>query len=901
MGLLVEAMLALVLAACAAAGGTLIPPLLPQPQRAQHYYTTWATQGYMPGDCVGGAGDCVKNLTVDWLYGHQGATQGRCLNSSYVFGKPSVLGKPLPGSGWARDFYKLSRAELYFMLDEGYAPSPGTVDLDPRQFPEYAKLRTPAARLTAFQKDIRKLGWRGLGLWQRMSNVTMCEEAARWSKAADIRYWKTDGPDDNCRCSGAAKAIFPELWVEHGKCAPAGCPLNHPSAGGQETAADALFMMGVLGCSDIVRTYDTVPTLSIPITLSRLAMTFSAANKSLPPGTNKAMLNADAESYVGASMGALLGPMRSPRRGLRPKIKGAGMSEAREVDLFFMGNRDAKYRIDEIDRAVRWGRIAPPFGARAKGGADVKMSHTINWDSWAFEPGDTWDKSTWGSTLRMGAPAVISRGGLPLATVSSPSAPRAPAPATLAPCGAGRLQEFVVKGDVGGCERWSLRSDPSACLSISANSTLVSTDCASAGRFQLSGGLLQSCGSGAGAAAACAMASCNCAKPSCAPDAHGQAVRCGDGAQIVASSCGKHDARQLWSATAQKDGEVSLELTGTDAHHAGGAGCRFVAAGKAITASNASAKVTGTTQHALAVAKCVADGEVLEFTVAISSLTREIFVGVVDANYSKSKLSAWVNTPGSWGYSSNGERGSSSGYSPFGGSFKTGDFVTVRVYKTGTMAVGVNGKTASSAIFSGLPDTKTLRAAVWLSAEGSRVDLGSPPASCVSTAAPTSAAPYVVTTRYPNNGAVSITTLGRTICPQRPCPNGYRNPPVHVTQDLQMSLSDAAPCALPALAGKRALPPIAAFGVFTTLTLVLPKVVVGQVLDIQMQDLRANSSSSILAQVTLDASKGTATIPGSVFAVKAEDRSEKADISEPGVVMVFQLKSDRPYEDERRP
>merc|ERR1719198_1052220 len=94
------------------------------------------------------------------------------------------------------------------------------------------------------------------------------------------------------------------------------------------------------------------------------------------------------------------------------------MTDARDVDLFFMGNRDAKHRIAEIDRIVRWTRLAPAFGARAAGGASMKVSAETLFDSWAFEPGDTWDKSTWGKTLQQGAPGRVARGGLPLAEVS---------------------------------------------------------------------------------------------------------------------------------------------------------------------------------------------------------------------------------------------------------------------------------------------------------------------------------------------------------------------------------------------------------------------------------------------------------------------------------------------------
>ena len=122
---------------------SLVPPMLTPAQRAPHYYSTWAAQGYMPGD-----GFEAKDLSVDWLYSQQGAIQGACANSSYIFGQDGLL-----GSGWARDFYPDSRSELFFMLDEGFATSFDTIDPNARQFPELAHLPTAAARLTALQQE----------------------------------------------------------------------------------------------------------------------------------------------------------------------------------------------------------------------------------------------------------------------------------------------------------------------------------------------------------------------------------------------------------------------------------------------------------------------------------------------------------------------------------------------------------------------------------------------------------------------------------------------------------------------------------------------------------------------------------------------------------------------------
>ena len=306
---------------CSLAGSIdLIPPAK---SLAHHYYTTWATQGYMPG-CG------ASNLTVDWICSHQHSHgQWQALDMDHVFGNKSVI-----GSGWATKFYPQSRGELYFVLDEGYATAESGIELNPVHFPEFGgKSSDPAQRLARFQEAVQQLGWRGLGLWTRMSKASDAAKYAKWCKEANITYWKIDGPDLDCSCQRAAQKVFPELVIEHGHCPKdIGCPLNNPSGSGEYDPSNAKEQMSTLGCSDVLRSYDTVPTLSIVTTLSRLSTIMSVANHSLPPGTNKALLNGDAESYVTNSLGCNVAAMRSPVYGLRPVQFG---NTSRDVDLFF--------------------------------------------------------------------------------------------------------------------------------------------------------------------------------------------------------------------------------------------------------------------------------------------------------------------------------------------------------------------------------------------------------------------------------------------------------------------------------------------------------------------------------------------------------------------------------------
>jgi hypothetical protein len=103
------------------------------------------------------------------------------------------------------------------------------------------------------------------------------------------------------------------------------------------------------------------------------------------------------EVYVAAAMGCTMGILRHPLRGMRP---------GKDTDLFFNGPRQTKKRMDEVVRAVRWQRIAPPFSS---GLGSVRLSDEILTDSWVFERGQTWQNEIVGTSVRQGAPACLAR------------------------------------------------------------------------------------------------------------------------------------------------------------------------------------------------------------------------------------------------------------------------------------------------------------------------------------------------------------------------------------------------------------------------------------------------------------------------------------------------------------
>ena len=152
--------------------------------------------------------------------------------------------------------------------------------------------------------------------------------------------------------------------------------------------------MEILQHTDVYRTYDVTSILSLPTTLDRVAeMLKGAEGHSEVHG----LLNVEDEVYVAAAMGCTMGVLRHPLIGMRP---------GNDTDLFFNGPRQTKKRMDEVVRALRWQRIAPPF---SPGLGSVTLSDEILTDSWIFERGQTWQNEIIGKTVRQGAPASLAR------------------------------------------------------------------------------------------------------------------------------------------------------------------------------------------------------------------------------------------------------------------------------------------------------------------------------------------------------------------------------------------------------------------------------------------------------------------------------------------------------------
>jgi hypothetical protein len=311
----------------------------------------------------------------------------------------AMTGKVLFGdSGWADAFFPRIRSDLFFLLDDGWETGgTSTFELDTTKFPAFTG--TFADRLGKLNRAVQDSGWRGAGLWCRNTPGGDADHRLEsLSESAEIKYWKIDMGDPSFNLVRLRDETRIPLTLEHvhGELPVNGDWKKDGRFGSQHRNSKR---MEILRHTDVYRTYDVTSILSLPTTLDRLAeMLKGAAGDSGVRG----LLNVEDEVYLAGAMGCTMGVMRHPLTGLR-----AGA----DWDLFFNGPRQPKKRMDEVVRALRWQRIAPPF---SPGLGSVKLSEEILTDTWRFEEGQTWQSELIGATVRQGAPACVTRNlGLP--------------------------------------------------------------------------------------------------------------------------------------------------------------------------------------------------------------------------------------------------------------------------------------------------------------------------------------------------------------------------------------------------------------------------------------------------------------------------------------------------------
>jgi hypothetical protein len=389
--------------------------LVPEtPAPVGNYWCTWALQNYIHGQ-----GD--PNLDLTDLEGPVGANYARNnLTEDHLLGS----------NGWLSTVFPDIRQDLLVILDDGWdlpigKPISGVTGLislkkylssfilHPDRYPSFKG--RPEERLKRLNEEIQKWGWRGLGVWVAAQEASeyasfwdfgkkkYWKERAMWSKHAGIMYWKVDWgikcqiPRYRCNLTEIGKKYHPNLIVEHAHCYG---PFNQKDGDGTTETKFIARIRKLLEFSDTVRLYDVSPQLALPSMLDRAAKVLHSLTQTPITGTGKQILHTEDEVYLAAVLGCTMGIMRYPFIGKRVK-------DGKEIDFSFCDARNNKRRIDEVRRAVRWHRIAPPFSASA---VPVEVSPDLLTDSWHFKPGEFWDKNVFNRTIIQRAPAMLARG-----------------------------------------------------------------------------------------------------------------------------------------------------------------------------------------------------------------------------------------------------------------------------------------------------------------------------------------------------------------------------------------------------------------------------------------------------------------------------------------------------------
>ena len=347
--------------------------------KAPNYYCTWNTQG-----AYCGYGDIRAQMT-----------------EANVFGSG-------PGQGWI-NFYPKIRKDLYFLLDdswdipldadEGY----GHDEVDTSRFPSIGG--DAQERMKKLSDMVRAKGWKGLGLWvaankdprTKMSDDEFWKDRLSTFDSSGVAYLKVDwgkmehDAEYRKRMTQLGKQYAPGLWIEHAPCIGPTPTEN---------------LRPYVTFSDVYRTYDVDDIISVPLTIDRVGRMLSLKAEEGARG----LVNCEDEVYIAAGLGCAMGIMRHPFL----NVNGNDLNTVSKIKY-----KDIYLRLDEVVRAVRWSRIAEPFGVRA----DVRIDRERLTDRWIYSDGESWVKHETGDTVKAGAPARVSR-NMPLAETDDVSPER---------------------------------------------------------------------------------------------------------------------------------------------------------------------------------------------------------------------------------------------------------------------------------------------------------------------------------------------------------------------------------------------------------------------------------------------------------------------------------------------
>ena len=344
----------------------LIPTM---PGSAPDYFCTWNVQGYVLSYAKGK----LRNAMTE----------------SNMFGG----GKYQDWLG----FYPRIRSDLYFVMDDSWDVGFSNHDfgadiLNPERFPSFATAGTEPEKLKKLNDAVQAKGWRAVGGWicankaaayANMSDQEFYAGRLQWMNAAGWGYWKVD-------------------WGTHSKDAHWRRQLTewaHQYA--PDLEVEQAMIWSCVPFADVFRTYDVEAITSIPVTLTRVCRGI----KQVAEPNAKAIINGEDEPTIGAALGCAIGIMRHPYAGNLP--------DGQQDDVFPPVARDLKHCLNEVERGVLWHRVAPPF--KVDGLVNIDPINLT--DTWYFKAREGWATKA-GKWATNSAPARITRGGLPLPTVT---------------------------------------------------------------------------------------------------------------------------------------------------------------------------------------------------------------------------------------------------------------------------------------------------------------------------------------------------------------------------------------------------------------------------------------------------------------------------------------------------
>lgn len=357
-----------------------------KPSSVPDYFSTWNIQGY-----------CAS---------YDGPTTIRLMTEQSMFGDGAL-------EGWTR-FFPSFREDLFFLMDDSWDIPCGTHEgndqfmgecrLNPDRYPDCKG--DAVNRLKQLVQKTKQAGWKGLGGWIIAHESRVAPDAnnreAYWidrlreNNKAGMKYWKVDyGREENNiewrkMLTGLARVHAPNMILEHA------------------------FTFPVIEDCDVFRTYDVEVVTSIPVTLQRVLRLLDYRTK---PG-NMGLINCEDEPLIAVGLGCVIGVMRHPINHPLPN----GLAD----HVFPTAARNLKARLDEVDRALKWHRLAEPFAVNHDTKADSRMLT----DRWVLADRETWVAHHHVSdTLVEQAPARISR-CMPLPEVEC----KGEAPYVLASC-----------------------------------------------------------------------------------------------------------------------------------------------------------------------------------------------------------------------------------------------------------------------------------------------------------------------------------------------------------------------------------------------------------------------------------------------------------------------------------